>query len=147
MVSCLIFQKFSGEGLIEPLLRPLPPLFLGLRSRFGLRPQILERFAPSTRASPSILWRFARLDSGFALNFRLGTLAWPPKINFWIRQWTCWPLLTTADHCWPLVSFWARTQQDALESAENIDMHRMQKKHKTTMLIRRMPRLCHDWRL
>ena len=39
-------------------------------------PSILRRFAPSTRASPSIL------DSGFALNIRLGNLVWPPQNKF-----------------------------------------------------------------
>ena len=28
------------------------------------------------------------LDSGFALNFRLENLVWPPKINSWIRPWS-----------------------------------------------------------
>ena len=34
------FQKISGEGLTEPPPQTPPPLFLGLRPRFGLRPQI-----------------------------------------------------------------------------------------------------------
>ena len=59
MVSSLIFQNFSGEGLTEPLPRPFPPLFLGLG------------FAHNSRA-------LCVLDSGFALNFRLGTLVCPP---------------------------------------------------------------------
>ena len=81
MVSSLIFQKFSGEGLTEPLPRPLPPLFLGLCPRFGLRPQFSgaraldSGFALDTRA-------LRVLDSGFALNFRLRTLFCLPPNKF-----------------------------------------------------------------
>ena len=56
------FKKFLGRGSPSPLPRPLPPFFLGLRPRFGLRPQFsgasrlrLGRFAPSIRAPPSTL--------------------------------------------------------------------------------------------
>ena len=52
MVSSLIFQKFSGEGLTEPLPRPLPPLFLGLRPRFGLRPQFSGASRPRLKLRP-----------------------------------------------------------------------------------------------
>ena len=79
MVSSLIFQKFSGEGLIEPPPQTPPPTF--------------SRASPSVRASPSILKRYRALDSGFALdtralrdldsdfalNYRLGTLVRPPQ--------------------------------------------------------------------
>ena len=34
-----IFTNFLGRGSPSPLPRPLPPFFLGLRPRFGLRPQ------------------------------------------------------------------------------------------------------------
>ena len=34
-----IFKNFLGRGSPSPLPRPLPPFFLGLRPRFGLRPQ------------------------------------------------------------------------------------------------------------
>ena len=50
--------------------RPLPPLFLGLRPRFGLHPSNLRRFAPSIRASP---------DSD------------PPTFEAWLRP--CWIMI------------------------------------------------------
>ena len=65
MVSSLIFQKFSGEGLTEPPPQTHPPAFF---SGFALG----SGFALNSRA-------FRALDSGFALNFRLGTLVRPPK--------------------------------------------------------------------
>ena len=78
MVSSLIFQKFSGEGLTEP--PPQTPLqfFSGfaLGLGFALNSQALRALdfgaALDTRA-------LRALDSGFAFNFRLGTLVWPPK--------------------------------------------------------------------
>ena len=113
MVSSLIFQTFSGEGLTEPPPQTPPPDFswapplvrasLSILGHFApstrVSPSILGRFAPSIRASPSILGALRALDSGFALdtralraldlgfalNFQLGTLVWPPKIISWIR--------------------------------------------------------------
>ena len=74
------FKNFLGRGSPSPLPRPLPPFFLGLRPRFGLRPQFsgasrlrLGRFAPSIRAPPSTFGR--------------RTWFGPPKINCWIRHW------------------------------------------------------------
>ena len=77
-VSSLIFQKFSREGLTEPPPQTHFPFF--------------SRASPSVWASPSNLRRFAfdsgftldslalrALDSGFALNFRLENVVWPPK--------------------------------------------------------------------
>ena len=58
MVSSLIFQNFSGEGLTELPPQTPPPLFFGLG------------FAHTFRA-------LRALDSGFALDFRLGTLVCP----------------------------------------------------------------------
>ena len=89
MVSSLIFQKFSGEGLTEPPPQTPPPRFFSgfaLGSGFALNSRALRAldsgFALDTRA-------LRALDSGFALNFRLGTLVWPPpKINSWIRPCT-----------------------------------------------------------
>ena len=73
------FKNFLGRGSPSPLPRPLPPFFLGLRPRFGLRPQFsgasrlrLGRFAPSIRAPPSTFGR--------------RTWFGPPKINCWIRH-------------------------------------------------------------
>ena len=59
------FSKiFWGGAHRAPSPRPLPPFFLGLRPRFGLRPQFsgasrlrLGRFAPSIRAPPSTFGR------------------------------------------------------------------------------------------
>ena len=58
-VSRSNFQKFSGEGLTEPSPQTPPPAF--------------SRASPSVRASPSILGRFAPLDSGLRPRFS------PPK--------------------------------------------------------------------
>ena len=59
MVSSLIFQKFSGEGLTEPPPQTPPPAFSRASPSVRASPSILGRFAPSTRASPSILGRFS----------------------------------------------------------------------------------------
>ena len=52
MVSSLIFQKFSGEGLTELPPQTPPPLFLGLRPRFGLRPQFSGASRPRLGLRP-----------------------------------------------------------------------------------------------
>ena len=74
------FKNFLGRGSPSPLPRPLPPFFLGLRPRFGLRPQFsgasrlrLGRFATSIRAPPSTFGRRTWFGP-------------PPKINCWIRH-------------------------------------------------------------
>ena len=80
MISSLIFQKFSGEGLTEALPRPPPRVFSGfaLGLGFALNSRALRAldsgFALDTRA-------LRALDSGFAHNFRLRTLVWPPPKN------------------------------------------------------------------
>ena len=74
MVSCLIFQKFSGEGLTEPPPQTPPPAFSRASPSVWALPSIRaldSGFALDTRA-------LRALDSGSALNFRLGTLVWPP---------------------------------------------------------------------
>ena len=83
------FKHFLGRGSPSPLPRPLPFFFSGfaLDLGFALNSRALcaldSGFALDTRAL-----RALELDSGFALNFRLGTLVWPsPKINSWIRPW------------------------------------------------------------
>ena len=85
MVSSLIFQKFSGEGLTEPPPQTPPPDFSRASPSVRASPSILGRFAPSTRASPSILGRFAPSIRASPLTFDCGPWFGPPKINSWIR--------------------------------------------------------------
>ena len=59
------FREFSGEGLSSPspLPRPSPPIYLGLRPRFGLGPQFSgASIAPSIRAPRSIRPRSRNCD-------------------------------------------------------------------------------------
>ena len=82
MVSSLIFQKFSGEGLTEPPPHTPPPAFSRALPSVRASPSILGRFAPSTRASPSILGRFAPSIRASPLTFDWGPwFAPPPKKN------------------------------------------------------------------
>ena len=78
MVSSLIFQKFSGEGLTEPPPQTPPPLFLGLRPRFGLCPQFSgasrPRYSGASRPRFGLRPKFSIEDLGLAI----------PQINFWI---------------------------------------------------------------
>ena len=85
MVSSLIFQKFSGEGLTEPPPQTPPPAFSRASPSVRASPSILGRFAPSTRASPSILGRFAPSIRASPSTFDWGPWCGPPKINSWIR--------------------------------------------------------------
>ena len=85
MVSSLIFQKFSGEGLTEPPPQTPPPAFSWASPSVLASPSILGRLAPSTRASPSILGRFAPSIRASPSTFDWGPWVWPPKINSWIR--------------------------------------------------------------
>ena len=93
MVSRLIFQKFSGEGLTEPPPQTPPPVLSRASPSVRASPSILGRFAPSTRASPSILGRFAPSIWASPSTFDWGS--WfgppPPKVNSWIRQWVTGP--------------------------------------------------------
>ena len=57
------FKNFLGRGSPSPLPRPLPRFFSGFALGLG--------FALNSRA-------LRALDSGFALNFRLEILVWPP---------------------------------------------------------------------
>ena len=54
-------KNFLGRGSPSPLPRPLPPLFLGLRPRFGLHPQISgasrPRFGLRPIRTPQLLKR------------------------------------------------------------------------------------------
>ena len=85
MVSSLIFQKFSGEGLTEPPLQTPLPAFSRASPSVRALPSIFGRFAPSTRASPSILGRFAPSIRASPSTFDWGPWFGPPKINSWIR--------------------------------------------------------------
>ena len=85
MVSSLIFQKFSGEGLTEPPPQTPPPAFSRASPSVRASPSILGRFAPSTRASPSILGRFAPSIRASPSTFDWGPWFGPHKINSWIR--------------------------------------------------------------
>ena len=95
MVSSLIFQKFSGEGLTELPPQTPPPIFLGLRPRFGLRPQ----FSGASRLRLGLRPRFSgasRPRFGLRPQLSIGELGLaPPKINSWIRHW-----LTTLQSFW-----------------------------------------------
>ena len=86
MVSSLIFQKFSGEGLTEPPPQTPPPLFLGLRPRFGLRPQ----FSGALRPRLGLLPRYSgasRPRFGLRPQLSIGDLGLAPKNKF-----LDWPL-------------------------------------------------------
>ena len=76
-LSSLNFQKFSGGGSLSYIHRPSPRFKLG--SAFGLA------FTPSFLASSLNLDN--DLDLGCALNFGLGNLFWPWKLNSWMCQW------------------------------------------------------------
>ena len=72
MVSSLIFQRFSREGLTEPPPQTPPPAFTWASPSVRASPSIVGRFAPSTRASPSILGRFAPSIRASPLTFDWG---------------------------------------------------------------------------
>ena len=82
MVSSLIFQKFSGEGLTEPPPQTPPPAFSWASPSVRASPSILGRFAPSTRASPSILGRFAPSIRASPSTFDWGPWFGPPQNKF-----------------------------------------------------------------
>ena len=81
MVSSSIFQKFSGEGLTEPPPQTPPPFFLGLRPRFGLRPQ----FSGASRLRIGLRPRFSgasRPRFGLRPQLSVENLVWPPQNKF-----------------------------------------------------------------
>ena len=82
MISSLIFQKFSGEGLTEPPPQTPPPAFSRASPSVRASPSILGRFAPSTRASPSILGRFAPSIRASPSTFDWGPWFGPPQNKF-----------------------------------------------------------------
>ena len=87
MVSSLIFQKFSGEGLTEPPPQTPPPTFSRASPSVRASLSILGRFAPSTWALPSILRRFAPSIRDSPSTFDWGSWFGPLKVNSWIHQW------------------------------------------------------------
>ena len=82
MVSSLIFQKFSGEGLTEPPPQTPPPALSRASPLVRASLSILGRFAPSTRAPPSILGRFAPLIRASPLTFDWRPWFGPPQNKF-----------------------------------------------------------------
>ena len=86
MVSSLIFQEFSGEGLTETPSQTPPPLFLELRPRFGLRPQFSGASGPRFRLRPRYS-DASRPRFWLRPQLSIGDLGLAPKVNFWIRQW------------------------------------------------------------
>ena len=82
MVSSLIFQKlFSGRGSPSPVPRPLPPLFLGLRPRFGLRPQFSGASRPRLRLRPRYSGA-SRSRFGLRPQLSIGDLGLAPQNKF-----------------------------------------------------------------
>ena len=79
------FKNFLGRGSPSPLPRPLPTLFLGLRPRFGLRPQFSSASRPRLGLRPRYSGA-SRPRFGLRPQLSIGDLGLaPPKINFWIR--------------------------------------------------------------
>ena len=76
------FKNFLGRGSPSPLPRPLPPLFLGLRPRFGLRPQFSGASRPRLGLFPSILGHFAPSIRASPSTFDWGPWFGPPKNKF-----------------------------------------------------------------
>ena len=74
------FKNFLGRGSPSPLPRPLPPFFLGLRPRFGLRPQFLG----ASRLRIGLRPRFSgasRPRFGLRPQLSVENLVWPPPPN------------------------------------------------------------------
>ena len=79
------FKTFLGRGSPSPLPRPLPPFFLGLRPRFGLRPQ----FSGASHLRLGLRPRFLGASrSRFGLQLSIIELGLAPNINSWIRPWS-----------------------------------------------------------
>ena len=75
------FKNFLGRGSPSPLPRPLPPFFLGLRPRFGLRPQ----FSGASRLRIGLRPRFSgasRPRFGLRPQLSVENLVWPPQNKF-----------------------------------------------------------------
>ena len=95
------FKNFLRRGSPSPLPRPLPPLFLGLRPRFGLRPQ----FSGASRPRLGLRPRYSgasRPRFGLRPQLSIGDLGLaPPKINSWIRPCLADPVTLSAPtiHC------------------------------------------------
>ena len=75
------FKNFLGRGSPSPLPRPLPPLFLGLRPRFGLRPQ----FSGASRPRLGLRPRYSgasRPRFGLRPQLSIGDLGLAPQNKF-----------------------------------------------------------------
>ena len=75
------FKNFLGRGSPSPLPRPLPPFFLGLRPRFGFRPQ----FSGASRLRIGLRPRFSgasRPRFGLRPQLSVENLVWPPQNKF-----------------------------------------------------------------
>ena len=107
------FKNFLGRGSPSPLPRPLPPLFLGLRPRFGLRPQFSGASRPRLGLCPRQLGRFAPSIQASPSTFDWGPWFGPPKINSWIRPCSYYTYMNRVtltlehhvivEHCWQWV--------------------------------------------
>ena len=82
MVSSLIFQKFSGEGLTEPPPQTPPPIFLGLRPWFGLRPQFSGASRPLLGLRPRYSGEASRPRFGLRPQLSIGDLGLAPQNKF-----------------------------------------------------------------
>jgi len=76
MVSSLIFQKLSEEGLTKPSPQNPSPVFSRTSPSVWVSPSILKRFVPSTCASPSIELRGAnsQISWGGEIFFGVGEI-------------------------------------------------------------------------
>ena len=72
------FKNFLGRGSPSPLPRPLPPFFLGLRPRFGLRPQFSGASRPRLGLRPQYSGA-SRLRFGLRPQLSIVDLVWPPQ--------------------------------------------------------------------
>ena len=122
------FQNFLGRGSPSPLPRPLPPFYLGLRPRFGLRPQ----FSGASRPRLGLHPRFSaasRPRFGLRPQLSIGDLDLapppqsqfldPPVLTFFLVTFEQWeilkiPLVIFALYVSPIISF--KIQQKLLTS-------------------------------
>ena len=83
-VLSMDFPKSSGKGLTEPLPRSFPLLNLGLRLRFGVRPQI----SGASRPRFGLHHQFTPICSIISPNIgELEKIRCPFTSTFWLRHW------------------------------------------------------------